>query len=288
MSDGLIQVYLYQEIDKHSSLKWGRWEKKIESLGVLLIDWLMTLMIIKDEVFCEGVHMCVELGVCEYVVWDDDLMIFFLIFMASEFFILFGFFLSKSLSEVKHVTRKHCALNIFSGRSGGRWSVEPSVGRSGGQRERGQRWMLFFSLPVLFVEETFLQRETRLTYSLQHIRLSHTAGPHLCKISKFSVVNSSFFSSFSLDLDGGKTVGRAGTEFVLFMFLDELVYSIFSAGLAWGIMAKTFPEISSNWALTLSKTGSIWALFKIYTLGMVKRPTQEMRTKVMALNQLPM
>jgi len=146
---------------------------------------------------------------------------------------------------------------------------------------------LFF-LPVLFVEETFLQRETRLTYSLQHIRLSHTAGPHLCKISKFSVVNSSFFSSFSLDLDGGKTVGRAGTEFVLFMFLDELVYSIFSAGLAWGIMAKTFPEISSNWALTLSKTGSIWALFKIYTLGMVKRPTQEMRTKVMALNQLPM
>jgi len=146
----------------------------------------------------------------------------------------------------------------------------------------------FFFLPVLFVEETFLQRETRLTYSLQHIRLSHTAGPHLCKISKFSVVKSSFFSSFSLDLDGGKTVGRAGTEFVLFMFLDELVYSIFSAGLAWGIMAKTFPEISSNWALTLSKTGSIWALFKIYTLGMVKRPTQEMRTKVMALNQLPM
>lgn len=148
--------------------------------------------------------------------------------------------------------------------------------------------MLFFSLPVLFVEETFLQRETRLTYSLQHIRLSHTAGPHLCKISKFSAVKSSFFSSFSLDLDGRKTVGRAGIKFVLFMILDEVVYSIFSAGLAWGIMAKTFPEISSNWALTLSKTGSIWALFKIYTLGMVKRPTQEMRTKVMALNQLPM
>ena len=42
-----------------------------------------------------------------------------------------------------------------------------------------------------------------------------------------------------------------------------LIYSVFSAGLAWGIIAKTFPEISSNWAFTLSKTGSIWALFKI-------------------------
>ena len=41
------------------------------------------------------------------------------------------------------------------------------------------------------------------------------------------------------------------------------IYSVFSAGLAWGIIAKTFPEISSNWAFTLSKTGSIWALFKI-------------------------
>jgi len=107
--------------------------------------------------------------------FDEFFFLFF--FMATEFFFHFGFFftLSKSLSEVKHVTRKHCALNILSGRSGGRWSVRPSVGRSGGQREKGQRWMLFF-LPVLFVEETFLQRETRLTYSVttSHSSLAHS------------------------------------------------------------------------------------------------------------------
>ena len=37
-------------------------------------------------------------------------------------------------------------------------------------------------------------------------------------------------------------------------------YSVFSAGFAWGIMAATLPEISFNWALTLSNTGSIWVL----------------------------
>jgi len=147
----------------------------IESLfGVLLIDWLMTLMIIKDEVsyfcvcMCRCVHMYVELGwVCgvKRRFFDDFFLVFYGIGVFLSFRISFSFISSpKFFSEVKHVTRKHCALNILSGRSGNRWSIKPSVGRSGGQREKGQRWMLLcFFLPVLFVEETFLQRETRLT-----------------------------------------------------------------------------------------------------------------------------
>jgi len=145
----------------------------------------------------------------------------------------------------------------------------------------------FFSSCSFCRGDIFAKRNTTHIFTTAHSSLAHSRSTFMQNQQIFSG-EVFIFSSFSLDLDGGKTVGRAGTEFVLFMFLDELVYSIFSAGLAWGIMAKTFPEISSNWALTLSKTGSIWALFKIYTLGMVKRPTQEMRTKVMALNQLPM
>ena len=55
------------------------------------------------------------------------------------------------------------------------------------------------------------------------------------------------------------------THLGLLLLRYSLVYSVFSAGLAWGIMAVTLPEISLSWALTLSKTGSIWVLLLIYT-----------------------
>jgi len=148
---------------------------------------------------CRCVHMCVELGVCEYVVWDNDLMIFFLFFMASEFFILFGFFLSKSLSEVKHVTRKHCALNILSGRSGGRWSVKPSVGRSGGQRERGQRWMLlqlFFFL--FFLSRRHFCKEKHDSHIHYSTFVSRTQQVHIyAKSANFQWWSLHFFIFFA-------------------------------------------------------------------------------------------
>lgn len=79
----------------------------------------MTLMIIKDEVFlCVYICVCVELGCVSMWCETTTILMNFFFFMASEFFFPSGF-LSKSFSEVKHVTRKHCALNILSGRSGG-------------------------------------------------------------------------------------------------------------------------------------------------------------------------
>ena len=54
-------------------------------------------------------------------------------------------------------------------------------------------------------------------------------------------------------------------HFSTYFEIPLVVYSVFSAGLAWGIMAVTLPEISLSWALTLSKTGSIWVLLLIYT-----------------------
>lgn len=218
------------------------WEENRVWFFVLLIDWLMTLMIIKDEVFfvcrcvyicIKCIHMCVELG--EYVVWNDDLTNFFLVCYGIGVFLsflsdfIFFFLVQKSLWGKTRDSETLCSKYSFG-------SVRPSVGRSGGQREKGQRWMLFFFfLPVLFVEETFLQRVTRLTYSLQHIHFSHTVGPHLCKISNFFSGEVFIFLSFFIFFQAwprkwGKTagVGRAGTEFVYVFSGDELVFTRFS------------------------------------------------------------
>lgn len=172
--------------------------------------------------------MCVcGAGVCEYVVWDDDDFDEFFLFYGIGVFLSFWIFVQKVFWGKTRDSETLCSKHSF----GSEWRpvIGWIIGRSVGQAVKGKKGKdeccyFFSSFSFLFVEETFLQRETQLTYSLQHIHLSHTAGPQLCKISKYSVVKSSFsfFSSFSLDLDGGKTVGRAGTEFVLFMFWDEL------------------------------------------------------------------
>ena len=157
---------------------------------------------------------------------------------------------------------------------------------SGGQRQKGAKMnavILFFFSFFFFCwgRDIFAKiKHTKLTYYSTFISLIQH------KISIFSLLFSwnwcgeqvfIYFSSlgfsFGLFFDLLQMVAMVrGTQFWAsvgnFCFCFELfgfirIYSVFSAGLAWGIMAKTLPEISSNWAFTLSKTGSIWALFKI-------------------------
>lgn len=125
---------------------------------------------------------------------------FFLVFYGIGVFHSFRIFLSKSLSEVKHVTRKHCALNILSGRSGGRWSVKPSVGRSGGQRERGQRWMLlqlFFSSCSFCRGDIFAKRNTTHIFTTAHSSLAHSRSTFMQNQQIFSGEVFIFFIFFA-------------------------------------------------------------------------------------------
>jgi len=186
-------------------------------------------------------------------------------------------------------------LNIFFG-SEWQWSFGSSVGQAV-KRQKGAKMnaLVFFFLSfssifsfILFLSrETFLQIETQLTYYTTFISRTHLQNQQIlfnfrfryfrifflvklmCVVLKSSY---SFFIFFCLFfglfwtlmvwqwLEGHR---RAISEEYFVGFSCISIYSVFSAGLAWGIMAKTLPEISSNWAFTLSKTGSIWALFKI-------------------------
>jgi len=175
-------------------------------------------------------------------------------------------------------------LNIFFRvRSGGDLIDHRSV--SGGQRQKGAKMnaVILFFFSFLSRQRHFRKDKTHKTHILQHIHLSYTTqNQHffLFFFRETDVVNRSSFIFSSLGFSFGlffdlllQLVATVrGTQFWAsvgnFCFCFELfgfirIYSVFSAGLAWGIMAKTLPEISSNWAFTLSKTGSIWALFKI-------------------------
>jgi len=146
--------------------------------------------------------------------------------------------------------------------------------------------LLFFFLFFCRGRDIFAKiKHTKLTYYSTFIsRIQHKISIFfLLFFRETDVVNrSSFiFSSlgFSFGLSfltffkwwqwlEGHSFGLVLGIFVFVLNYSDLfgfirIYSVFSAGLAWGIIAKTFPEISSNWAFTLSKTGSIWALFKI-------------------------
>jgi len=111
-----------------------------------------------------------------------------------SFFLSFRIFfiVQKSFSEVKHVTRKHCALSILSGRSGDQWSVRPSVGRSGGQREKGQRWMLLFFLSSCSFcrGDIFAKRNTTHIFTTAHSFLAHSRSTFM--------QNQQFFQWWSL------------------------------------------------------------------------------------------
>ena len=149
--------------------------------------------------------------------------------------------------------------------------------------------MLLFFFSFLFFlsrQRHFRKDKTHKTHILQHIHLSYTTQnqhffPYFFRetdvVNRSSFIFSSLGFSFGLSFLTffkwwqwleGHSFGLVLGIFVFVLNYSDLfgfirIYSVFSAGLAWGIIAKTFPEISSNWAFTLSKTGSIWALFKI-------------------------
>lgn len=147
-----------------------REEVEIENWGFCWLIDLMTWMILKDEVlvnWCVSVY-CVELRVvCEYVVWDDVLTIFFLsfsfLFYGNSEFFLFDFWLFCKSKRVffwgKTRDSENTVLNIFFRfRSGGDLIDHRSV--SGGQRQKGAKMnaVILFSF-LFFVEaETFSQR----------------------------------------------------------------------------------------------------------------------------------
>lgn len=173
-------------------------------------------------------------------------------------------------------------LNIlFRVRSGGDLIDHRSV--SGGQRQKGAKMnavilFFFFFLSFCWGRDIFAKINTQNSHTTAHSSLVYNTKSafflppffswNWCGEQVFIYFFSSlgffllaFFGTFNRWqwLEGHSFWASVGN----FCFWIIRIYSVFSAGLAWGIMAKTLPEISSNWAFTLSKTGSIWALFKI-------------------------
>jgi len=234
---------------------------------------------------CSGASIgCVSMW-CETLFWRFFFFHSRFCFMAirSFFCMTFGFFCkSKSFFFFWGKTRdsENTVLNIFFRvRSGGDLIDHRSV--SGGQRQKGAKMnavILFFFF--LSRQRHFRKDKTHKTHILQHIHLSYTTqNQHFFLIFSWNwcgeqvfIYFSSLGFSFGLFLTffkwwqwlEGHSFGLVLGIFVFELFGFIRIYSVFSAGLAWwGIMAKTLPEISSNWAFTLSMTGSIWALFKI-------------------------
>jgi len=275
-----------------------RWEKsRNRELGVLLIDWFDDMDDTYGWSFGELVCVCcgASIGCVEYVVWDVVLTIFFLSFILVFVLWQFGVFLFDfwlffcKIQKVvffwgKTRDSENTVLNIFFGF--GVAAIWLIIGRCQAVKgKKGPRWMLLFVFSSFFFfcrgRDIFAKiKHTKLTYystfisRIQHkisifsffffVKLMWWKGLHLFFISRFFFWP--FFDLLQLvamvrGTQIWASVGNFCFCFELFGFIR--IYSVFSAGLAWGIMAKTLPEISSNWAFTLSKTGSIWALFKI-------------------------
>jgi len=221
----------------------------------------------------------------------DDFFSFILVFVLWQFGVfsvwLLSFFVNPKGFFFWGKTRdsENTVLNIFFRvRSGGDLIDHRSV--SGGQRQKGAKMnavILFFFSFFCRGRDIFAKiKHTKLTYystfisRIQHkisiffpsffVKLMWWTGLHLFFISRFFFWPFLTFFNWWQWLEGhsfGLVLGIFVLNYSdLFGFIR--IYSVFSAGLAWwGIMAKTLPEISSNWAFTLSMTGSIWALFKI-------------------------